>query len=615
MAKHTNKLFASILAVSCAFVMGACDPVNALPTKYNDKILNGNFEVNGNKIGNIYDAISGDLDNEVLQIILDEIVKEKFGTYTEIMEAYNALPDTTKALKYVNEDHPEIFKGKDNTVSLERFKNFAADVDKRVNEAFYDLIKNSSYKDPITDMFSEEKLYKDLAQQLYDLGPEPANFEKFFITSNLKKEKALEALTKNHINVYTEANVAPAQHAEGYKVRGYIETKILPQILKDKLIEDYIYVNNFNVLGRAYAREVNFISVPYTTESRSFVKYVVDKYVKENIYEKAGKSFDIIDNAIRGFDGIDHVDGTYLLDTTGNYLTNWQKEYVTGYATTLGNLVNNELVTVHFNADDENYKGIFDTSADTTLYFYKFTELGATMDDYVKAIEAKDNELYATQEQKDALAKFQSKDTLAESLRDKIISLAESDHTTNDWFVKNGSMPDMPLKDRLFSNNIATNFDKFTLEHYSANEAECTLGNYRYKDGDNTKDELKKTPFARNIDGRIFVMPANPDAFNDNNENFVYDNDSSFTICEVLEAPNSPKLNKDGAGAYKHEDVVDELKIERFAREIAKILSTKSSYVEEAYTSYLNEFTFEFHDSSFKEHFESEYPDLDIWDD
>lgn len=617
MAKHTNKkLFAGLLALSCAFVMSACDPVVAVPTKINDKIINNTqTDIAENVVGKIWDAVSGDQNAKVIQDILEEITRQKFGGYKEIMDA---LGNETLALKYVNEDHAEFFKGETNEVSLARFKLFAEDVKEKVNAAFYDLINNSAYKDPVTGKFSEKLLYNDLSVQLYDLKALASGdkYKEFFVTPLVTKENALE-----HLNgyLYTEPTEKPQGAPENYKVRGYIETKVLPEILKDKLVEQYIlHLNeNYSMIGRAYARKVNFVNVPYTSENSAFVKSVVEDFVQKEIYAKNGVEldFDVIDNALRGFNKIDSDKGDYLLDITvdgDNYgrITNAATDYAASYQ---AKHTISDMVIIKVTDDNKEYfEGIFNNIAeDVQLSFYKFTEIGKLMDDYRKAILGKEHGLNATDEEKTALGMFEGKNTLAESLREKIIEKAKSDHTTNDWFVKNGSMPEMPLKDRLFSNNIAANFGKFVEEKWNADPTKSTLGDYRYKDG----KEVKKTPFARNINGMTFVMPASPDSFNDNKENFVYDNDSSLTICQVLEAPNAPKLNKNGKVAYKDaEGHADVKKIDEVAYRITKVLSTKDSYINDAYTSYLDGFTFQFSDSSFKEYLQGQYPDLAIFE-
>ena len=620
--KNNKKLFAGLLAMSCAFVMSACDPVVATPTKINDKIVSGQHtDVADNFVGKLWDAVSGDQNSKVIQDILDEIAKQKFGTYKEIMDALESLEgDKELAKKYVNTDHAEFFKGANDDISLQRFEIFAKDVKDKVNAAFYDLINNSEYKDPVTEKFDESLLYDDLKVQLYDLNKLASGdkYKTFFVTPEITKENALE-----HLNGYLYSNATkPADAPEKYAVRGYIETEILPDILKDKLVEKYILNlnENYSMIGRAYARKVNFINVPYTTENSKFVKSVVEDFVKNEIYDKEANEldFDVIDDAIRGFSKIDHDNESWLLDLTnaGGFVrvNNADTTYATSYQQKYS--VSDMVVIEITDSNKEYFDGVFkNLTSGLKLSFYKFTELGKLMDDYSKAILGDLNGGIATDEQKTALGKFNGKDTLAESLRDQIIGLAKSDHTTNDWFVNNGSMPDMPLKDRLFSNNMASNFGKFVEEHKNPTADQHALGDYRYKNGKQADGELKRTPFARNINGKTFVMPANPDSFADNKDNFVYDNDTSLTICQVLEAPNAPKLNKNGKDAYKKADgSVDVLKIEEVAREITKILSTKDSYINDAYTSYLDGFTFQFSDTSFKEYLQGQYPDLAIFE-
>ena len=245
METHTNKkVFAGLLAISCAFALGGCDKVETLPANYNDPILeyllDGKpVDTDDNIMGEIYKKIAGDRNSKVLEIVLNELIESKFGTYAEIEAAHK---NTSGELSEYIEEHKEFFEreGDDNARKEARFEEFYKDVTQRVSEAFYNLIVSGSYNDKNTGMFSEKKLYTSLRNDFWDLGDvgdvNSYEFKEFFVTNELTKDNATSA-DHLHIELYSNSNVDK---------RGYIEKKIFPEILKDKLVEQYIFDNNYD---------------------------------------------------------------------------------------------------------------------------------------------------------------------------------------------------------------------------------------------------------------------------------------------------------------------------------------------------------------------------------
>lgn len=612
---RNKKVLAGFLALSCACILGACDPVVATPTNYNDAILSG-VEDDDNIMGNIWDIVEGDKNAKVVETILDEIAKGKFGTYNEIM--------TSDADTFIKA-HKDVFDNVEaGTVSAQekaRFENFKKQVNKRIQKAFYDLVTNTEYQDD-DKKFDEEKLYDKLKED-WDLQSVGEGFEwnKFYITNEVTEENALDLLHKELYSVSEET-----KHIDEYnidvKTRGYIEKKVFPQIVKDLLVEEYIYQNNKTALGRAYARNVNYSKISYTSENADFVKYITNKFVNENVYKDAGSdkvlSFEVINKAIKGFDKIGS-DALIELNEKNGVADKLNKAY---FESMNGNINQKEMVKVEIKKDGEvntdynnNTAKIFPvgTEENITIELYGDSELGKLVDKYQKALVAEGLKELADQEHKDALAYFNDEDekTLFEKFRNKVLALGKGEITQDGWFVKNGGLSGLPMRDRLFSFNIADNLeDGFYLE-----KDEASYGNYRYKDGDKSKGEVKTTPYARNIHGRVFVMPEKPESWVNNKNNFVVDEGNALHICQVIEAPSSLKLQVGGSMAYKARgEKSSEVVIEEISREIAAILSTKSTYEANAYTEYLNAYEFNFNDSSLYDYFKGQYPDLEMFE-
>ena len=202
----------------------------------------------------------------------------------------------------------------------------------------------------------------------------------------------------------------------------------------------------------------------------------------------------------------------------------------------------------------------------------------------------------------------------------------KEDYTTDGWFVKNGGVTELPgaIRDRLFNIKVANDLDSGNLVNENS---ETMMGEYQYvyeKDADGNlvkkspAEKVTRLPYVRQIYGKNVVLPSKSLSYEKDKLNYVYHDTEgkAFYICEVYEAPSTAKITTNSSSVYKNaEGKVDEAKIENFSRQIAKILGTKDSYIKDAYTQYLNKYKFTFNDTALYEHFKSEYPDLDQFQD
>jgi hypothetical protein len=599
MERHTNKkLFAGFLALSAGLVLASCDPVSAIPTNYNNPVLTSKevaLDIDENKMGEIYDAVATEKNAKVVEKLLREVAEGKFGTFEEFKEARD---DASKVEAFTKK-----YKGYFGTGSTatRRFDQFKQDVKDRINEFFYNEISNSSYEDEL-GKFSEEKFYNAKRYDLYDLDKDPDSFKSFFVDSTIDKTNAYDVLVK-------DSDLLKAQY-EKTTARGYVKEKVYPDILKDKLVEDYVYRKNYNTLGRSYGREVNMIKLSYEGKD-PFVRRLVEGFATK--YIEQTKSTD------EGW--------TYKVDYT--YLVNAYKGFAPSSAanqliTTLGakelGLLDG-IVTetpIHVDSSDADYETNYVYNNITLVpdgYYNVETKLGALLKKYKDAIAGEKAGRFPNDDQKSALETFTSDGkSKAHGLFNEIVKLMKEDYTTDGWHVKASGLSDLPsaLKDRLFNIRVANTLDKegaVLEEVYSTTPEENTIGKWMYVDGDEDKGVLTRLPYIRNINGRKVVIPAKP-SYKDREQNYVYEDVSgkSVTICQVLEAPSTSKLNKDQTTEYSA------AKKELLARSIAKVLGTKDSYIKDAYTEYLNKYDFSFFDSSLYDYLKSEYPDLDIFD-
>ena len=604
MAKHTsNKLLKGLFALSAGFLLASCDPVHALPTNHAESIVtNGDgtsLNINDNDLLQIYNLVESGKNEQVVSQILRGIAEKKFGTYKEFVDAKTDSTEfRTKYAKYF---------GSDETVSKQRFEDFKEDIDERLSEAFYNEITSGSYNDQ-DGRFSEEKFYNSKLYDLYELPEASADVKanKFYITKDLNK-----------YNVFEDGYLKGDYSNPGK--RGYIEEKVYPEILKNKIVESYIYDNNPSSLGRAYARKINYIKVSYDGEFEKLsdmLKLYADTYIEKEagLVDSEGKlDFELITSAVKGF-------------TTFS-----EAQFVNDVTLDADDPVFKLLKGTYGAPDTDEDEGNAVEIADDIMYgtstklvpagtYYKETKLGEILVSYKSACEAEAAGRWATDADKTELAKFTGEGKSKEyGLMQKLLSLAKEDYTTHGWFLKNGGATELPsaIRDRLFNIKVANILDDTkSYEGHTAKfvpETKDTLGSYR------------KDNYLRNINGnKLMIASGVPDYYGKNGDgveqgrhyNYIYHDveANAFYICQVLEAPSTAKFNTELlASVYKKADgTPDTVKIEQLSRQIAKVLGTKDSYIKDAYTDILEHYDFKFYDASLFEYLNSEYPDLDL---
>ena len=596
MEKHiSNKLIRGLFALSAGFLLASCDPVHALPKNHDESIVVNNdaekseIGIKDNDLLQIYNLIESGKNEEVVSQILREIAEKKFGSYKEFYEAAN---DPSKQAAYIAA-HADYF-GTEGTE--QRFKDFKEDLEARISEAFYNEITSGSYNDE-DGKFSEEKFYNAKRYDLYDLPAASAQVKanKFYVTKELTKENAFASLKGEYHN-FTSGK------------RGYIEEKVFPDILKNKLVESYIYDYNPNSLGRAYARRINYIKVSYDEEFGSLWT-LLKKFSKEYIEDAPGKlDFELVASAVKGFTVFEETQMVNeIYSDTDETATKVKALLEAAHA---GESDEEKYIDVP--ASDDYKYGTSITLVPAGKY-YKGTKLGEILKSYEVAIDAEEHGRFATSTEKAELDKFTGEGKSKEyGLMQKLISLAKEDYTTEGWFLKNGGATELPsaIRDRLFNIKVANILDdnadfttKSGKEHKAELPAETTLGDYNEKN------------YLRNINGNKLMLSSEASTFENEHYNYIHqDKDGkAFYIVEVLEAPSTAKFNeKLEETVYKKDGDVDTVRIEQLKRQVAKILGTKDSYIKDAYTDILQGYEFKFYDSSLFDYLNNEYPDLDL---
>ena len=617
MEKHTSKrrIFAGMLALSAGLILAGCDPISAVPLRYNESLVKLNdgtaIDLDGNNIGTIYDEISSDRNAKVVEKLLKKVAEEKFGTYADFLEACGS---TDKENAYISA-HADFFGSDENKNT--RFANFKADINARISEAFYNEITSGSYNDEL-GRFDESKLIRAHKYELYDLKDVTPKAP-FFVDNTLTKENASNFIT---LEVYQEVTKKDEETK-----RGYIQEKIYPDILRNKLVEDYVFTENESSLGRAYARQLKYVKISYDKDN-TFAQLIMENFGKNQIQTTATSEVDyeIVANAAKGFlpSTMSSTNSDLIkpiITSVKTFAENGEaagRLYLTGDVNADDQLDANDLVEDNFWTVEDSADYKFISSGKTINLipagkYHKKSKVGAIIEEYRKALRAEAAGRFPTTTDKAALDSFTGDGkTKQYGLLQKLLSLMKEDYTTSGWYVKNDGVTELPsaIRDRLFNIRVSIALDDETelfaenAEFWAKLEA-GDLSDY------NAFYKNKRTPYLRNVYGKKLVL-TDALALRDYDQNYIYEDrdGSAFYICEVTEAPSTAKLRSD---EYKTAIEREEIK-----RQVAKVLGTKDSYIKDAYTVELNKLLkvnkVDFYDTSLYDYLKGEYPDLDIFD-
>lgn len=549
----TNKkkgLFLTLVAAS-AFVLSSCNEVTALPKFYEDPIILNDdgtkTDVYQNIMSLIYDALTSSSDNpkKVLDEMMYVIAVDQFGSFAEVEELAAKDANAAEVRTFI-EAHDNVYRDENDAEAdkvaneFARLVHFKDTMDYRIKEVFHDAATGGSYSK--RSRFDEEKYAVSLLGDLYDIEGvfEDATvwYKDVLVTPDVEVEDIVNFV---HIDRYQD----------------YIERGVLPRLYREKLVEQFIYDNNYSSLGRTYAREVEYIKIvnndAYPSAAKSLINAFVDKYILDvNAADEV--DFEVLANAWRGINLSDDA-VTTLLETA-----------FTGTSVPVTD------------AD------VLAQLAGPSVY-YPQTQFGSIAKDYLKITDDRftnDTGIESDFTNSNAYTK-------QVGLTIKSDSLKLEDYTNDGWYVKSGGLSELPeaIRSRLFNINVANEVGSI--------EAEDATHNY------------ESGQYVRNLRGEFYLTPTTSEQGTDvRKDNFViYDiSSSTYYIIKVKEAVSTSKLSRLSDNSYPT------LEREDIAKEVTHVLSAKDSYINNAYESYIKLYSVIYHDTTIYDYFKEQFPDL-----
>lgn len=618
MASKKSKFIA--LGLVSLFGLAACNnEVIAKPTGYDEAnivTIDGyEEEIYHNLMSVIYDAIrDGSLGSDVLNKVLYQYSISIFGAYNKKVEGYVA--DTTT----LEDAYKDITVSGENYTATKVAKNFVRD-----HKAYWDVDNDGKHVDAngneITVKSDEdynaseselarvvakfENIEKRIAQKMYDsissgsYSDRSLFYESRYIMSlrsSMKNVASLKELNDGiaDSSLISHEGVLLDPDTEDYEVfdatKGflnrslfqsdeytYVEDEIIPNIYDELLVEQYILDEQYNTLGRSYAREVEIVSIKTNEEYPLAARYLVNEFVKSYVLAEPA-------------------------DGSGNPVTT-VKDSENKVDLNTFKLLSNAWKGVNLTAEEEQLvldsEG-FETKVIGTETVYLGTEYGDMMEDYAKI--AEDPAITDTSIESDFTSSNTYPAEVGKEIKEREINL--HDHTQNGWFIKNGGLSDLPssIRDRLFNVGVANGLVEGNEEKAAEQDR------WQYSEGDwNYEAPEDESRYVALINGVYYLKSDSAESID--KDMVHYDSSSkTYYIVRIKEASSVSKLSKVNDNRYSE---TRGLKVmEDFVNEICENVATNDTYKTLSTKHWLEEAALKYHDDVIYDYFKTNYPEL-----
>ncbi|MCD8194755.1 MAG: hypothetical protein LUD22_00380 [Coprobacillus sp.] len=625
----SNKKGMKVLTLCAIGVLGlaSCDEIVAKPSDYDDEILTilgYDEEIYNNVLSVIYDAIrDGSLASDVLDEVLYQFSISVFGRYNELVNPSSDSTTLKAAVKDIA-DHT----GSDGTVSgasianefikthkaywsLDSEDNRLDDnldivenpeqadasqneyarvtakwntIEERISETLYSTISGGSYSD--RNYFHEEYYLMSLLNGFNNVeNPLQLNEEDLTVSliyPDIEEEEVFDTITIGEEEVtllhreYYQSNYGlDESESVSANTNTYIEDKIIPDIYRTLLVEQYLLDESYNTLGRSYARKVNIISISDNEDHIKSASYLMNEFVKDYINaEPEGDdvltstnqvdldTFKMLSNAWRGVDLTDEEKA--LLVASGGFEEAQTEDEETYYLGTKYGDLQEEIDKI-----DDNLL-LTDTSIESELtggYSYPLETGIAMAEDQIR------------------LESF----------------------TTDGWYIKNGGLSELPdnIRSRLFNISVANAIQE------GDDEGAIKYDRWQKDDNGNWEYDTSKDPnnYVAKINGKYYLKNNTTIYDETDSDVLFYDRDTStYYIVQIEEAVSSSKLSKVSDNRYANtrgNDVMEDA-----VNNVAKLVAQTSSYSSLSTEYWLEQATLTYHDDVVYDYFYSNYPDL-----
>ena len=619
-----NILKISALALLGAFTLTSCsDDIVAKPADYDNNspvitIKDYNGKIYNNNFTDIYDAYrDGSLAQDVLDNLLYQYSISVFGNYNKVTaakigdeanpnpygevtlkaavaglnaEATDGNADTKKFIKEhsaywtknkagnrVDDNNKEVANDADPSKSeYARLNNKWKTIEKRIAEKMYAAVSGGSYSD--RNVFKEEKYLRALAADIENnVRAASANPDLFegILTSKVEDYQVFTVKTETidptktdfilHRQNY-QSNADLNQEESKDQDATYVEDKIIPEIYRQLLVEQYILDESYDTLGRTSARHIDVLAIAKNSEYAKGAVNLMNTFVNDTIFDNARTdaitldSFKVVSNAWVG---------AFMADKA-----NHQAEY---------NLMKKAVPEYE--------------KTNTVGEYFQGTAYGDMMEELEKISKnPKLSENESTYTNSGAYTWETGRDI-------KTAELQLKDYTSTGWYVKSVGVATLPdsLKNQLFDINVANALNGDKCVEYTFDATANKWGTN--EDAGNTNlinvvGKIKDQYFLRNT-SRIAGNPVESD--------ILFESDGTYYIVLVQDAIRSKNLNK---ANYAEASAAELDKLETYINEIVQLVADNDTYQNLSKKHWIKKMDIKFHDTVVYDYFKSTFPEI-----
>lgn len=420
------------------------------------------------------------------------------------------------------------------------------------------LYTNPTYTDHYNEVNGEFYGFNDTVEDFHGLTNGALIDGTYDTNTEDGRKKIKEVL---HINYYLD----------------YINNTILPGIIENLLVEQYIFEQQYTAIGNTQSRKVNYISITDNSEkdANAFLTSFIKGYItsedetKQNL--STDEKFDIASTAWKG------IDFEIAQNASAKAMA-----YARFGDSTTKNPSNG--LDGHNGADNyESYYATYDSTEANEKYFkyYENTEFADLVEQYSTLTNDPDTNNATNYETFTTIDSHNYDPVVGFTI--KTDELIVKDFTTSGWQTRDASSLPDAIKNKLYSFSFVNEWNS-TLETDNS-----FRGTYIYEDPVTQRKYLRKDSFSTTEDSLLW---------NDGDNYYIVEIDDIVT-------PSLVSITNDGEQSPE-----EKVEREKKARTIGYSLASSDTYTTNAITYYLEQCNINYHDQDVYDYFNTTYPDL-----
>ena len=636
------------LALLSGFALTACnDDIIAKPTGYDDNspvvnIDGYNGTVVNNEFTDIYDSIrEGNVASDVLDQLLYQYAVSVFGNYNTVTASkisnnefgeitlkkavkslsgdkadakafilsHKAYWTTNSSGKRVNDSYAEVADDAEpSTSEYTRLQSRWDAIEKRIAKKLYSEISGGSYSEE--NVFEEIRYLRSLSNSIENnvvtiTDAVKAKAFKGVLTSKVEdyevfteKSAKLDSTEEDYIlhrefyqsSAAEDDGVTPAEDQDAT----YVEDKLIPDIYRQLLVEQYLLDESYDTLGRTSARQIDVISISKNSNYAKGANDLMNYFVKNEIFKPTRTTkidldtFKTVSNAWIGAFMSDPDMSAYIaLDEN---------------ARATSTLISDDAKAQFALMESALPIDYLSNEAGSKPYFK-----GTAYGDMMEKIEKINENPKLSENESDFTGSNSYTVEIGKEIKTRELEL--EDHTFTGWYIKSVGVSGLPddIKNQLFDINVsnAIGFGDDCVEYtYSATDG-WTTNEKGAKPGSliNVVGKIK----LNNVEDQYFLRNTTRIKDNPVENDILFEKDGTYYVVLVRDAIRSKTLDKK---SFSGKDA-DELKVlETYIDEIVQIVANNDTYKNLAKKHWLEEMNLKYHDSKVYDYFKSNFPEL-----